>query len=118
MWSRANLWTVINRPEYHFQVEELRNEDGAQMIMIHLDVNEWSKTVLKQLIAEFKAFRECTDAPLFCTSPASDTKWQKFISLFGWRYLLDMADGQKLYVSYKDTSNGVRNPERDREDHE
>jgi hypothetical protein len=110
-WSSTNTWRVIDRPEYTFDVEELRNGD-AQMIFIHLDVHVWKKSVLKRLLTEFKAFRSVTDVPLFVSSPDSDAKWVHFISLFGFKYLLDMAAGRKLYVSHKDNNNGqLRNNE-------
>jgi hypothetical protein len=110
-WERANLWRVIDRPEYVFEVEELRDGNGNQMIFIHLAVHQWSKAILKQLIAEFKAFRECTDAPLYCTSPVNDEKWRHFLSFFGWKHLIDAAEGQALYISIKDNKNGARNLE-------
>jgi hypothetical protein len=105
-WSRANLWRVIDRPEYVFEVEELRDDEGHQMVFIHLDVKVWSKSILKHLIAEFKAFRECTDAPLYCTSPTSDEKWRHFLSFFGWKPLVDNGEHQ-IYISIKDNNNGV-----------
>jgi hypothetical protein len=111
-WRSANIWRVITKPEYIFEVEELRNERGDQMIFIHLSVFEWTKSVLKQLMVEFRAFRAQQDVPLYATSPIADEKWQSFVKLFGFKPLVDNGE-YRIFISRKDNKNNgqLRNSE-------
>lgn len=104
-WDSVNRWRVLTRPSYNFEVEELRNERGEQMIFIHLHVFDWTKSVLKQLMAEFKVFRDLQDVPLYATSPIADTKWQNFVKLFGFKPLVDNGE-HRIFISLKDNNNG------------
>jgi hypothetical protein len=104
-WSSTNRWVLIDRPEYKFEVEELRSGSGEQMIFIHLQVNKWSKSTLKQMLSEFRLFREMQDVPLFATSPTPDEKWKSFVSLFGFEPLFE-SEQNTTYVSLKGKNNG------------
>ena len=105
VWSSVNRWTLIDRPENVWELEELRNTGEAQMIFIHLNVRIWSKSVLKRLLAEFATLRSLIDVPIFATGPESqDEKFKRFVSLFGFKPLIN-GDFQ-IFVSYKDNTNG------------
>ncbi len=79
-------YVAIDKPEYVFELEEMRNGDD-QMVFAHIRVHEWSKAVLKQMLADFKAFREHVTCPLFAVSEHDGDKWEHFISYFGFKFL-------------------------------
>jgi hypothetical protein len=103
-WT-AERWVVLDYPEYKFEVEELRGDSGEQMIFVHLDVREWSKSTLKRLLKEFRVFRELQDVPLYATSPTPDEKWKAFVSLFGFKPLFE-TEQNTTYISIKGNKNG------------
>lgn len=100
VWRSANQWRVLDHPEYTFDVEELRSDD-KQMIFVHLEVREPTKVVLKKMLHEFQIFRDVVDVPLYASSPNSNKTWQRFVSLFGFKHLIDGPDGRKIFVSIK-----------------
>jgi hypothetical protein len=106
-WTRTHLSTVIDRPEYKLEVEELRNGE-ASMVFVHLSVHEWSRASLKRMLEEFALLRELIDVPLFAMSHNSDEKWQRFVSLFGFKHLCDVDDHRKIFISIKDNNNAER----------
>jgi len=92
------------QPEYRAVIHELRDPEGTQMLVLHIDVHQFKPSVMKRMIHEFKTFRSCTDAPLFAIEPSpDDAKWHRFVSHLGFRYSsrVECTDGltRRCYVS-------------------
>jgi hypothetical protein len=73
-----------------FELDEYRDEAGAQMLLAHLRVHKWSHSALKRIAHDWAAFRQCVQAPLYATPMLSpnDTaceKWARFVKKLGWR---------------------------------
>src|SRR5688500_15171673 len=99
-------------PEYHATLHELRDEQGQQMLVIHMDVDHlrFSPGVMKRIKAEFAALRACTDVPIFAfeTTP-DDHKFARFLSHVGLTPFMRVlcADGRscRCFVSRKKINN-------------
>ena len=89
-WHEITTHVVRDIPEYRFALEEWRNGD-RQMVFVHMNVREWTKAALKQMLHEFKIFRKCVTCPLYAVAgeDAGD-KWEDFVALFGFSYLTDV----------------------------
>lgn len=93
---------VRRTDDYWFEIDEHQDTSGQTMLLVHLRFFRWSASVLKQVVREFKLFREHVRAPLFASPPADDPKWHKFVSMMGYRPLQDIVceDGEMrpLYI--------------------
>lgn len=81
---------VRRTDDYWFEIDEYEDAGGQRMLLVHLQFFRWSPSVLKQVIREFKQFRQHVRAPLFACPPVADAKWRKFVTLMGYRYLQDI----------------------------
>jgi hypothetical protein len=68
-----------------FELDEYRNEAGAQMLLAHLRVHNWSPGSLKRIKRDWAAFRQAVTAPLYASPMSHDDKWVRFVSMMGWR---------------------------------
>lgn len=81
---------VRRTEDYWFEIDEYKDAGGKQFLLAHLQFFNWTPAVFKQVIREFKVFREHIAAPLFACPPVADKKWRKFVHLTGWRYQQDI----------------------------
>lgn len=95
-------------PEYHSVLHELRDEDGRQMLAIHMDVTKeaFGPSVLKRMAHEFSCLRQCTDAPIFAIEDIpDDAKWQRYVERIGFEFSsrVECTDGltRRVFVSNK-----------------
>jgi hypothetical protein len=91
--------------DYRSVLHELRDGD-KQMVAIHMDVFNFSPSVMKRMIREFAALRSCTDATIFAIEPhPDDAKWQRYVSHMGFEFSsrVDCTDGlsRRVFVSNK-----------------
>jgi hypothetical protein len=70
--------------DYWCEIDEYRRGED-QFLLAHIGVYRWSPSIAKQLVREFKLFRETCRAPLFACHLA-DEKWVKFVALLGFRF--------------------------------
>lgn len=100
--------TILQYPEYWFQVDEYRKEDGTPVLLLHLRFDKFSKEVLKRVLFEWRAFRKVTDLPLFAYGEdANHEKWHAFVSLLGFKdtgqtIVCNNGETRRLYVSIKE----------------
>ena len=97
-------------PDYSSVLHELRDENGNQLLAIHMDVNHFSPSVLKRMKREFAALRSCTDAPIFAIEDnPDDAKWERYVRLMGFEYSsrVECTDGKsrRTFVSKKKNKN-------------
>ena len=101
-WQRVATYVAIDKPEYVFELEEMRSGED-QMIFAHIRVNTWSHAVLKQMLADFRLFREHVSCPLYATAEHDDAKWESFISFFGFKFLQNVicenGEERRLFVN-------------------
>lgn len=80
-------------------------EYSFNMTFIHCDCNRWSKTIKKQLKADFDALVAIHRKPIFAIHELNDNKHLKFIDMMDFKYHSDFigADGQtrQLFVRIK-----------------
>jgi hypothetical protein len=70
-----------------FELDEYRDEAGAQMLLAHLRVHKWSPSYLRRIAHDWAVFRQAVTVPLYASPMQSEelTHWIKFVTLMGWR---------------------------------
>jgi hypothetical protein len=87
-WTSQGETEVINKPEYHFALEEFRRGKD-QMVFLHLTVKKWNTDVAREILRNWKLFRQCVTCPVYAIGGTDDTeKWEKFVSLLGFKPLM------------------------------
>ena len=81
--------TILDYPEYEFNIEEHRREDGSQFLFAHFrfKTKKVTRELLKKILAEWKVFRQCVTAPIYAgyfTDGDIET-WKKFVGLLGFK---------------------------------
>lgn len=93
---------VRRTDDYWFEIDEYKNDSGEQFLLVHLQFMKWTMSVLKQVVRDFRLFREHCRAPLFACTENPDAKWVKFITMMGYRFQQNIAcnDGavRPLYI--------------------
>jgi hypothetical protein len=86
------------------------------MLLVHLrfakragtDRSSFSTSIMKRVLRDWAWFRECVSAPLFAFGETDDSKWERFVSLLGFKSLnTDVVwegKSRRLYVHHKDFS--------------
>lgn len=74
-------------PDYEFIVNYIPIHDGNRWYNAHIEVFKWSPRVLRDMKEVWPFLRRRIDAPLFAWTENEDAKWEKFISIFGFKYL-------------------------------
>lgn len=78
--------TIRDTPDYFFDIEEFKNEEGQQFLLAHLRFNRFSPAVLKRGLHDWRLFRTCVTAPIFAVCDDGDyDKWRRFVSLFDFK---------------------------------
>lgn len=73
---------VRETPDFCFEIEEFNNG----FCMAHIAVHRWGPSVLKQMLKDWRLLRSrFITCPLYATAPLQDEKWQRFVSLFGFK---------------------------------
>jgi hypothetical protein len=111
---------LVDSPEYRSVLHELRDDDGRQMLAIHMDVNKetFGPKVLKHMEHSFRCLRECTDAPIFAIEDLpDDAKWQRYVERMGFEFSsrVECTDGQsrRCFVSKKKKNDHFQHPTAD-----
>lgn len=78
---------VRSTPEYDFDIDVYERASGEQFLLAHLLFHRWSPSVFKQVIREWRLFRDIVKTPLFACPKVDDERWVKFVTRTGWRYL-------------------------------
>jgi hypothetical protein len=68
-----------------FELDEYRDEAGAQMLLAHLRVHKWSAKYLKRIQNDWAVFRSIVTGTLFASPMTDDPKWERFVRMMGWR---------------------------------
>ena len=102
--EKVAVHTLVDCDDFTSVLDEFRMDDGAQMLILHIDVHRFSPAVYKDIIADFCRFRHCTDAPLFAFEPSpDDAKWERFMSPLNFHYVgrAPFPDGmtRRFYIS-------------------
>lgn len=102
-WEHVVSHIVMNCPEYHWLLEEYRDPHGRQMLFAHIRVFKFTPALLKRMRETYATFRKCVIAPLYTLGEVDDDKFEKFVALFGFKYLTDVVcvNGEKrrLFIS-------------------
>ena len=107
-WQKVGSHVVISKPEYEFEIDEFRRGDD-QMVFVHMWVLDWSKSVLRDMLAAWKIFRQCVTCPLYAVAEIDDDKWTGYVSLFGFKPLtevvLNNGEHRRLFIHRKQENN-------------
>jgi hypothetical protein len=74
-------------PDFTFELDEYRRAPNEQRLLAHIAVHQWTPSVLKKILHEWRTLRKCVTAPIFVTPKDDDEKWIKFVQLLGFRPL-------------------------------
>ena len=87
MWQAQPEVILIDKAEYHFAVEEFQRA-GDRMVFLHLTIHQWTPAVYKEILRNWKLFRECVTCPLYAVGGAKDpATWERFVSRLGFKFL-------------------------------
>lgn len=108
-WVCLGETPIIDKDEYYFAIDELKRNDD-QMIFVHLLVYEHTPSIYKEILRNWKLFRECVTCPLFAVAGIKDTvKWEKFVSRLGFQFHMNVVcengEERRLFVHYKKKNN-------------
>lgn len=73
--------------DYWFELDEYKRASGDQFLLAHIRVLNWSPSICKRIIKEWRLFRSIVTAPLFACPEVDDERWVKFVSLLGFKPL-------------------------------
>ena len=77
---------VLTYPEYWFEIDEYqRGQD--QMLLAHIRFAKFTPSIMKRVLRDWKIFREFVEAPLFAFGETDDAKWERFVTILGFRPL-------------------------------
>lgn len=117
MWAFHAKHLVCDHEDFRAVIEEYRKEpqatpadDAQQMLFLHLTFHRFSKSALARLLKEWRVLRSCVTAPLFAYAQDDDSKWERFVTLLGFKPLhfnLPFEDGthRRLFVSFQGSEN-------------
>jgi len=118
-WKHVAFIVAHECSEYTFALDEFRSDEEHQMLFVHLVVKRWTSKTLREMLSVFEAFRACVTCPLYAIGKQDDDKWVKFVTLFGFKPLIDEViclngESRRLFFHLKDNNNGQprnRNPD-------
>lgn len=106
---------IRDTPDYIFEIDEYQN--GAERFYLtHIAFTNFSPSILKRILREWKLFRSIVDAPLFAVRDIEDLKWLRFISRLGFKphSEIDWLNGERrrLFIHLKEDNveQAKRNP--------
>jgi hypothetical protein len=107
-WVLQDEVPVIDKDDYYFAIEEYRRGED-QMVFLHLTVHKWTPSVFKEILRNWKLFREYVTCPLYAIGGVEHPeKWEAFVSRLGFKFLIDVVceNGAKrrLFVHYKENN--------------
>lgn len=109
-WALKSSYTAHETPEYSFTLDEYRDGGDKQMLFVHLSVEDWSMSTLREMRDVFAKFREAVACPLYALNPDEDETWEKFVALFGFKFLREVqcenGEQRRLFINLKDNNNG------------
>lgn len=119
-WRALEEVVLIDKAEYHFAVEEFRCKED-QMVFLHLTVHQWTPAVYKEILRNWKLFRECVTCPLYAVGddkhPAT---WERFVSRLGFKPLMNVVceNGveRRLFIHLKEKQDEFIHTEHRRHD--
>lgn len=96
-WGPPQEVPIIDKDEYYFAVDELRRprDDGSedQMVFIHLSIFKWTPSVYKEVLRNWKSFREHVVCPLYAVGGVVEedvAKWERFVTRLGFKFLTNV----------------------------
>jgi hypothetical protein len=85
-WLEFAHHTVIDCPEYLFDLNEYQNDQGETRLVAHITIHKFTPSIFKRIKREWVIFRQSVTAPLFAWhGPGPFDKWLRFISCLGFR---------------------------------
>ncbi|MGY3589372.1 hypothetical protein [Bradyrhizobium sp. USDA 4350] len=78
-------WVAHDTDDCTFEIDEYRNAEGHQMLLVHLRVHRWTAASCRRIKRDWALFRQAVRTPLFASPMTDDPKWERFVTMMGWR---------------------------------
>lgn len=108
-WALKSSYTAHETPEYRFDLDEYRDDDGKQMLFVHLAVTRSSPSTFREMRDVWSKFREVVTCPIYALGPDEDDKFANFVRLFGFKPLSDVicenGEQRRLFLNTKKEKN-------------
>ena len=89
---------VVQRPQYTLYLERATDQHS----FVHCTITGlWTKEAKRQLLTDWSVLKELHAQPIYCLHDPEDHKHEKFISMFGLRFILEYVDaltGLKTHI--------------------
>lgn len=72
-------------PDYKFELDEYRSGKDT-FLLAHLRFWRFSPSIMKRVLQQWSTFRKCVTAPVFALGEVDDEKWERFVSLLGFKF--------------------------------
>lgn len=103
-WKLVTSYVAHETPEYSFTLDEYRDGE-KQMLFVHLHVKRWSPGMLREMRDVFAKFRDAVSCPLYALNPDEDKTWEKFVALFGFKFLREVqcenGEQRRLFINLR-----------------
>lgn len=76
---------ALTTDDYWFDLEEYRRGQDT-LLLAHLRFDRFTASILKRVKQQWSTFRKCVTAPVFALGEVDDEKWERFVSLLGFRF--------------------------------
>lgn len=80
---------VRDTPAYQCELDVYERASGDTFLLAHIVMLRWTPSAFKQLMREWKLFRQCVRAPIFACPKEHDARWVKFVTALGFEYLTE-----------------------------
>jgi hypothetical protein len=76
---------ALTTDAYWFDLDEYKRGQDT-LLAAHIRFDYFTPSVLKDALRVWRAFRQCVTAPVIAIGEVDDAKWERFVTLFGFRY--------------------------------
>lgn len=77
---------ALTTDDLWFALDEYRRGQDV-FLFAHIRFERFTPSVLKRVLKQqWPAFRQCVTAPLFAVGEVDDEKWERFVTLLGFRF--------------------------------
>jgi hypothetical protein len=77
---------ALTTDDYWFDLDEYRRGQET-LLAAHIRFDRFTPSVLKNVLKQWRVFRQCVTAPLIAIGEVDDEKWERFVTLLGFRFL-------------------------------
>jgi hypothetical protein len=98
---------ALTTDDYWFDLDEYeRGQD--KLLAVHLRFDRFTPSIMKNVIHQWRVFRQCVTAPVTAIGEVDDEKWERFVTRLGFRYCKEVIciNGKKRRLFIHTISDG------------